>query len=258
VPPVTGDEYKYFENNEVMNYYEAELVNKTSQCNPRVGEPTLLFHEFVFLLSRIALTLVTTEGNIRGKLRDFFVQKLGFTPVLDLEQANITFEDVTRKLRGTLGSDDEEGFDSEEGEEEWSDDEFEMDENQRKLMEFLAKKAQEEKDFIIDYDSIIQDLDSILPQIPGRPEVEQINPPPYKLPRILFGKLMPKKDDEDGGKKKKKAPKKAPARKKDEPPPKPVKWAPPPGAPEPVTLDLVRKAKQDLMENIFPNNIRGE
>ena len=69
---------------------------------------------------------------------------------------------------------------------------------------------------------------------------------------------MPKKDDEEGGKKKKKAAKKAPARKKDEPPPKPVKWAPPPGQPELVSLDLVRKAKQDLMENIFPNNIRGE
>ena len=44
-----------------------------------------------------------------------------------------------------------------------------MDENQRKLMEFLAKKAEEEKDFIIDYDIIIQDLDGLLPNIPGRP-----------------------------------------------------------------------------------------
>jgi hypothetical protein len=37
-----------------------------------------------------------------------------------------------------------------------------------------------------------------------------------------------------------------------------VKWAPPPSAPEPGTLELVRKAKNDLMENIFPSNIRGE
>jgi hypothetical protein len=95
--------------------------------------------------------------------------------------------------------------------------------------------------------------------IPGKPEVEQVNPRPYKLPRILFGKLMPKGDDEgEGGKKKKKQPKKAPARKKDEPPPKVVKWAPAPSKPEPGTLDLVRKAKEDLMENIFPSNIRGE
>ena len=119
-----------------------------------------------------------------------------------------------------------------------------MDENQRKLMEFLAKKVEEEKDFIIDYDNIIQDLDGILPSIPGRPEVQQINPRPYKLPRILFGKLMPKGDEDgDDKKKNKKGAKKAVARKKDEPPPKPVKWAPTPTAPEPITLDLVRKAK---------------
>ncbi len=177
VPPVSSDEYKYFENNEVMQFYEAELVNKSSHCDPKVGEPTLLFHEFVFLMARIALTQVNTSGNIRGKLNDFFTEKLEFSPVFDIENANINFEDLTRKLRGgaPLGSDDEAGFDSEgneDEEEKWSDDEFEMDENQRKLMEFLAKKAEEEKDFIIDYDSIITDLDGVLPSIPGRPVVE--------------------------------------------------------------------------------------
>jgi len=181
--------------------------------------------------------------------------------VKDYKLPNITFEDITRRLNPPakrVGSDGEEL--SDEYGEEWDDsgDEFEMDENQKKLMEFLAKKAEEEKDFIIDYDAIIGELDPILPQIPGRPHVEQVNPRPYKLPRILFGKLMPKKDDEEGGKKKKKAAKKAAARKKDEPPPKPVKWAPPPSAPEPGTLELVRKARNDLMENIFPSNIRGE
>jgi len=133
-----------------------------------------------------------------------------------------------------------------------------MDENQKKLMEFLSKKAEEEKDFIIDYDAIISEIDPILPNIPGRPVVEQINPRPYKLPRIMFGKLMPKKDDDDAKGKKKKQAKKAPARKKDEPPPKPVKWAPPPSVAEPGTLEIIRNAKNDLMENIFPSNIRGE
>jgi hypothetical protein len=42
------------------------------------------------------------------------------------------------------------------------------------------------------------------------------------MPRVLFGKLMPKPEDAD--KKKKKAAKKA-ASKKDGPPPKPIKWA---------------------------------
>jgi hypothetical protein len=86
-----------------------------------------------------------------------------------------------------------------------------------------------------------------------------VNPRPYKLPRLLFGKHMPKPEDEDDKKKKKKKqPKKMPARKKDEPPPKPVKWADAPSKPEPVTLDLIKQAKRDMIENVFPSNIRGE
>lgn len=71
-------------------------------------------------------------------------------------------------------------------------------------MDFLNKKAQEEKDFIIDYDQILSELDVVLPAIPGKPQVEQIDPFPHKLPRLLFGKLMPKPDDEKDKKKKKK------------------------------------------------------
>ncbi len=192
------------------------------------------------------------------------MEKLDFSPAKDHKTPNITFEEITRRLsrgQAKYNSDGELLDDEDEYGEEWGesdDDEMEMDENQKKLMEFLAKKAEEEKDFIIDYDQIITDLDGVLPPIPGRPVVEQINPRPYKLPRIMFGKLMPKKDDEEGGKKKKKAAKKQAARKKDEPPPKPVKWANPPTAPEPGTVDLVRKAREALMENIFPSNIRGE
>lgn len=44
----------------------------------------------------------------------------------------------------------------------------------------------------------------MLPPIPSKPYVEQVNPRPYKLPRVLFGKHMPKKEDEDDNKKKKK------------------------------------------------------
>ena len=49
-----------------------------------------------------------------------------------------------------------------------------------------------------------------------------------------------------------------PARKKDEPPPKPIKWADAPFKPEPVTNDLMKQARKDMSENIFPCNIRGE
>ena len=49
-------------------------------------------------------------------------------------------------------------------------------------------------------------LDADLPKIPAKPVVEQINPPPFAMPRVLFGKLMPK--PEDDAKRKKKAAKK--------------------------------------------------
>jgi hypothetical protein len=211
------------------------------------------------MFARIALNHKKTKGDFAGRVRDLFYEDLGFPDIPDYKMPCLNFEDITRKLnprrKGEEGDDEDEEY----GDEEWdSGDEIEMDENQKKLMEFLSKKAEEEKDFIIDYDAIISEIDPILPNIPGRPVVEQINPRPYKLPRIMFGKLMPKKDDDDAKGKKKKQAKKAPARKKDEPPPKPVKWAPPPSVAEPGTLEIIRNAKNELMENIFPSNIRGE
>jgi hypothetical protein len=50
----------------------------------------------------------------------------------------------------------------------------------------------------------LNELDGVLPAIPPKPEVDQVNPRPYKLPRILFGKHMPKPEDENDKKKKKK------------------------------------------------------
>lgn len=82
-----------------------------------------------------------------------------------------------------------------------------------------------------------------LPMIPGKPEVQQINPPPYKEPyRINFGKLMPPEKGADKKKdKKKKAKKKPPARKKDEKPPPEIRWADKP-QPFPIgSLGLMRQ-----------------
>lgn len=39
-------------------------------------------------------------------------------------------------------------------------------------MDFLAKKAEEEKDFIIDYDHILNELDGVIPAIPPKPEID--------------------------------------------------------------------------------------
>lgn len=86
-----------------------------------------------------------------------------------------------------------------------------MSEEQKRFYEFLEKKVEEEQGFEMNEEDIETELDQVLPQIPGKPRVVQVNPPPYKMPRLLFGKWMPKKDDEDGKKKKKKkAAKKAP------------------------------------------------
>lgn len=98
---------------------------------------------------------------------------------------------------------------------------------------FLARRADEESEFQIDYLSVLEELKDNLPDLPERPEVEQQNPPPYNLPRIKFGKLMPKPEEEDPKKKKKQKKKQQAQRKKDEPPPKPIKWADPPSIPEP-------------------------
>jgi len=78
--------------------------------------------------------------------------------------------------------------------------------------------------------------------IPGKPEVVQVNPPPFKDPiRITFGKLMPKEKKGDDKKKKKPA-KKAPKAKKGEKPPPVLRWADVPESQAPTTLDLIRKA----------------
>lgn len=158
VPPVSSEEYHFFESNEIIRFYEIDMATPVIMCEPHVGEPGLLFHEFVFLLSRIAITNVNTSGSVSGKLNDFFIEKLGFQRVTDIHKAKINFEDITRRL-ASPEIDDELGSEEGDEDEEWDSDGGEMDENQRKLMEFLAKKAEEEKDFIIDYDVIVSELD---------------------------------------------------------------------------------------------------
>ena len=101
---------------------------------------------------------------------------------------------------------------------------------------------------------MLEDLDECLPQIPGRPEVQQINPPPYKEPfRVEFGRLMPKPKT-DKKKKKKKA--KPPARKKDKKPQKKTMWADPPRPKCSTTLQLITKATEEMESSVFPENIR--
>ena len=98
--------------------------------------------------------------------------------------------------------------------------------------------------------------------IPGKPEIQQLNPRgAYKVEpktgapvRIQFGKLYPREKKDP---KKKKAAK-APARKKDDKPKKATKWADAPRPPEPDTKKLLDDYERQMNENIFPENLRGD
>ncbi len=72
----------------------------------------------MFLLGRIACNCVNTSDNIAGKLNDFFVEKLGFHRAHDIQKSNMTYDDVTKKFTGA-GSDEEDIFSDEEGDEGW-------------------------------------------------------------------------------------------------------------------------------------------
>lgn len=60
-----------------------------------------------------------------------------------------------------------------------------------------------------EYDECIQEIKADTPKIPDMPEVEQENPPPFRRPRMKFGKLLPQGGG--GGKEKKGGGKKSPS-----------------------------------------------
>ena len=124
---MTSEEYNFFGTGQIIGAYENDKNYQTTLCEPMEGEPGLLFHEFIFLLGRIASNCVNTADSISGKLNNFFIEKLQFHPVQDTHKANITYEDITKKM---YMSDDEGIFsDEDDGEEEWeSGEEDEMDE----------------------------------------------------------------------------------------------------------------------------------
>ncbi len=245
IPPITPEEYKYIESKALMTVYNQDMNPAQTSCEPVNGEPGLLFHEFIFLMGIIALHCMGTSPSTSSLIEDFFVEKLNFTRV-DPDSKLKCFEDFLED--DGVYSDYESGSGSE----------LEMDEQQKAFMEFLQERAAAEADFVVDFESILERLDETLPMIPGKPEVQEVKPPGEKDPlRILFGKLMPKEKSKDD-KKKKKAVKKAPKAKKGEKPPPPLRWADVPEPTGPSTLDLIRKATQQVNDNIFPQNIRGE
>ena len=166
---MTGDEFQFFENNEIIKAYEQDKNVQTTLCEPLEGEPGCLFHEFILLLGRIACNCIDTSPTLAGKLNDFFVEKLHFHRVQDSQKAHITYDDVTRRM---YMSDDEGIFSDSDGEGSWeTDSEEQMDEQQRRFYEFLQQKQDQQKDFILDYEQVLTELEPVLPPIPGKPEV---------------------------------------------------------------------------------------
>ena len=114
-------------------------------------------------------------------------------------------------------------------------------------MKFIKQKQEEYANIRLDFDEVLDKLEEILPEIPGKPVIQQFAPPPFAIDPndkkegplyIKFGKYMPKDKAEKEKKKKKKAKKQA--RKKDEKPPRPIAWDEARPQPHPVAVDLLR------------------
>lgn len=84
VPPISQAEYQYFEESKMMKTYE-ESSSKNYHYEPSPGEPEMVFHEFVFVLGRIAESTIsitdTDDPSIEEKLRILFVEKLSLRKV---------------------------------------------------------------------------------------------------------------------------------------------------------------------------------
>ena len=253
----------------LLNIYNEDVNPNESQCLPEDGEPGLLFHEFIILLGLIAINCSGTSAIAHINIENFFVETLGFERVPEEKRRFKAFDDYLKKKASKKQIADQEEDDMDDEEEYILDDEGEdassdelcLDEKEKEFKQFLQTKAAEMASFSIDFEEVLDVLDECCPEIPGKPEVQQIRPgipATEKAPvRIEFGKLMPPPPGED--KKKKKQVKKAPPKKKGEKEKKPVKLRDMP-LPDPntYTLDLVRKAAADMQENVFPMQVMGD
>lgn len=181
IPPITTEEFNYFQESKLVEAYEEDKNYQTTLVEPGKGEPGLLFHEFIYLLGMIAYHCCrNTASDIGGQLENFFVEKLNFQKVADSSKIHMSYQQFQldqqnkahKKSYEELPSDDEGNWESED----------DLDEQTKAFQEFLQMKQQQEAEFIIDYDAVLDSLDKILPQIPAKPVVEQINPRPYLMP----------------------------------------------------------------------------
>ena len=206
LPPITNGEYDFYEKCMLQDAYDQDKNYQTTMVEPMVNEkgepmePALHFHEFVFLMGLIARKCISSEtDSIQTKLQEFYTKTLNFKKVkiytydeivsikefkvkdnglqqekeveknqkdknyLRTTLQDFSYEDVL-KLQSTehdpaydLGESGEE--------EEWSSEEEEV-------MELVDRQRQQEASVAIDWEGILAVLDSDLPKIPARPDVE--------------------------------------------------------------------------------------
>lgn len=71
IPPLTGDEYEYFNQFQVVKDYETDPVvkgDKRKQIVPNKNEPYLQYHEFLMLVGRMAISNIHHEPANRAKV----------------------------------------------------------------------------------------------------------------------------------------------------------------------------------------------
>lgn len=245
IPPLHKEEYDYFSQHGLVSQYEGDRKKISSNYKIINGEPQLLFHEFMFAIGKIAHTMVVASEaeTLEDRLRVFFTEKLRF-PVIDDPR-----DHALRYLEGDVEFDEDLYSSDEDLEADYVDDPHQT------LLEFIDRRSQKDEHFVLDYEKVLQDLDMILPPITKKPEVEQINPPPYALPREAFGKLLPKPEKDDKDKKKPPVKRKPPNKKKDEKPKKiyPYEQYPMP-KPEPNNLEHFSNYRSELAQSTFPKH----
>jgi hypothetical protein len=242
IPPLNREEYDYFSQHGLVSQYEGDKKKISSNYEFINGEPEMLFHEFMFAIGKIAHTMVVASEaeTLEDRLRVFFVEKLRFQPIDDPRDYALRYLDGEVDLEEEMYSSDEDL------EADYVDDPHQT------LLDFIDRRAEKEENFVLDYEKVLQDLDMILPPLPKKPVVEQMNPPPYAMPREMFGKNLPKPEGDGKDAKKKPPVKRKPPNKKDEKPKKIYPYAEyPPVKPEPNNLDHFSNYRAGLAQNTF-------
>jgi len=79
LPPITNGEQEFYVKERLRKAYDDDKNYQTTLVDPMVDqngelcEPSLQFHDFLFLLGLIALNCIDSSDNISQKLQDFYI-----------------------------------------------------------------------------------------------------------------------------------------------------------------------------------------